>query len=50
MGRECYLMAAVGKRERIMKLMAAGFSQYLFHLANLYRHLSESRYLIRPEN
>ena len=50
MGRECYLMAAVGKRERMMKLMASGFSQYLFHLANLHRHLQESRYLIRPEN
>jgi hypothetical protein len=50
MGRECYLMAAVGKRERIMKQIATGFSQYLFHLANLYRHLNESRYLIRPEN
>ncbi|WP_263366985.1 hypothetical protein [Edaphobacter bradus] len=49
-GRECYLMAAVGKRERMMKLMAAGFHQYLFHLANLHRHLRESRYLIRPEN
>ncbi len=50
MGRECYLMAAVGKRERIMKQMAAGFSQYLFHLANLHQHLHESRYLIKPEN
>jgi hypothetical protein len=50
MGRECYLMAAVGKRERIMKLMAADFNQYLFHLANLHRHLRESRYLIRTEN
>jgi len=50
MGRECYLMAAVGKRAGIMKLMARGFSQYLFHLANLNRHLQESRYLIRPEN
>jgi hypothetical protein len=50
MGRECYLMAAVGKRERIMKLMAKGFSEYLFHLANLHRHLQESRYLIRTEN
>jgi hypothetical protein len=50
MGRECYLMAAVGKRERIMKLMAAGFSQYLFHLANLHRNLRESRYLIRMDN
>jgi hypothetical protein len=49
-GRECYLMAAVGKRERMMKLMAAGFSQYLCHLANLHQHLQESRYLIRPEN
>ncbi|HEX3966666.1 MAG TPA: hypothetical protein VHW70_01750 [Edaphobacter sp.] len=48
MGRECYLMAAVGKREKIMKLMAAGFNQYLFHLASLHRHLNESRYLIRP--
>ena len=50
MGRECYLMAAVGKRERMMKLMAAGFDQYLFHLANLHQHLQESRYLIKPEN
>jgi hypothetical protein len=49
-GRECYLMAAVGKRERIMKLMAADFHQYLFHLANLHQHLRESRYLIRTEN
>jgi hypothetical protein len=50
MGRECYLMAAVGKRARIMKLMATGFHQYLFHLANLHQHLRESRYLIKPEN
>jgi hypothetical protein len=50
MGRECYLMAAVGKREKMMKLMAAEFSQYLFHLADLNRHLQESRYLIRPVN
>jgi hypothetical protein len=50
LGRECYLMAAVGKRERIMKLMAKGFSQYLFHLANLNRYLQESRYLIRTDN
>jgi hypothetical protein len=50
MGRECYLMAAVGKREKIMKLTAAGFSQYLFHLANLHRNLRENRYLIRMEN
>ena len=49
-GRECYLMAAVGKRERIMKLMAADFHQYLFHLATLHQHLRESRYLIRAEN
>ena len=50
MGRECYLMAAVGKRARMMKLMAAGFSQYLFHLSNLHQHLQESRYLIKTEN
>jgi hypothetical protein len=50
MGRECYLMAAVGNRARTMKLMATGFDQYLLHLANLHRHLWESRYLIRPEN
>jgi hypothetical protein len=49
-GKECYLMAAVGKRERIMRLMAKGFDQYLFHLANLHRHLRESRYMIRTEN
>src|SRR5439155_19873120 len=50
MGRECYLMAAVGKRARIMKLMATGLPQYLFHLANVQRHLRESRYLIETEN
>src|ERR1017187_2447130 len=50
MGRNCYLMAAVGKRERMMKLIAAGFSQYLFHLASLHQYLRESRYLIRPES
>jgi hypothetical protein len=50
MGRECYLMAAVGKRAGMMKLVATGFDQYLFHLANLQRHLRESRYLIRTEN
>ena len=50
MGRECYLMAAVGKRAKTMKLMAAGFHQYLFHLADLHQHLRESRYLIRTDN
>ena len=50
MGRECYLMAAVGKRARMMKLMADGFSQYLLHLANLHQHLQDSRYLIRMDN
>jgi hypothetical protein len=50
MGRECYMMAAVGKRAKMMKLMAAGFSQYLLHLANLHQHLQDSRYLIRMDN
>jgi hypothetical protein len=50
LGRECYLMAAVGKREKVMKLMAKGFDQYLFHLANLHQHLQESRYLITTPN
>ena len=45
-GSECYHMAAVGKRAEIMKLMAAGFRQYLANLADLQRHLQESRYLI----
>jgi hypothetical protein len=49
-GRDCYLMAAVGKRAKIMRLMAAEFSQYLFHLANLHRNLRESRYLIRTDD
>src|ERR1035437_1253634 len=49
LGRECYRMAAVGKREKMMKLMAAGFGQYMFHLANVHRNLRESRYLIRAE-
>lgn len=47
MGKECYLMAAVGKREKIMKLMAADFHEYVFYLANLHQHLWENRYLIR---
>ena len=50
LGKDCYHMAAVGKRERVMKLMAAGFDQYLVHLANLHQHLQESRYLIRMDN
>src|SRR5260370_42034840 len=50
MGRECYLMAAVGQRARTMELMATGFDQYLLHLANLPRHLRASRYLIRTDN
>jgi hypothetical protein len=49
MGRDCYRMAAVGKREKMMKQVAAEFNQYLFLLANLHQHLRESRYLIRPE-
>ena len=49
-GRECYLMAAVGNRAKTMKLMAAQFSQHLFHLAGVHRNLRESRYLIRLEN
>jgi hypothetical protein len=43
-------MAAVGKRARVMKLMATDFNQYLFYLASLHRHLRESRYLIRTKN
>ena len=39
-----------GKRAKMMKLMAAGFHQYLFHLANLHQHLRKSRYLIRTNN
>lgn len=50
LGRECYRMAAVGKRERMMTLMAEGFDRYLFHLADVHRHLRESRYLIRMDN
>ena len=50
MGRECYLMAAVGKRAKIMNQMAAGFHQYLFHLAVLQQHLQENRYLIKTED
>ena len=49
MGRDCYRMAAVGKREKMMRQVAAEFHQYLFLLANLHQHLCESRYLIRPE-
>ena len=50
MGRECYLMAAVGKRAEIMKRMAKGFDEYLFHLANLQQHLRDNRYLIRANH
>src|SRR5258708_28630114 len=44
LGRECYLMAAVGNSARMMGLMSKDFHHYLFHLANLQRHLRESRY------
>jgi hypothetical protein len=50
LGRECYLMAAVGNRAKMMKRMAAEFAEYLFHLAEMHRNLSESRYLIRTDN
>jgi hypothetical protein len=43
-------MAAVGKREKTMRLLAAEFGQYLFHLANVHRNLREHRYLVRPVN
>ena len=49
-GRECYLMAAVGQRAKTMKLMAAEFSQHLCHLAGVHRNLRESRYLIRLDS
>jgi hypothetical protein len=49
-GRECYLMAAVGARAKMMQMMAAEFGQYLMHLAELHRNLQESRYLIRTDN
>jgi hypothetical protein len=50
MGRECYLMAAVGKRAKMMKRMAAEFAEYMFHLAEMNRNLRENRYLIRTDN
>ncbi|HEY4382647.1 MAG TPA: hypothetical protein VGN01_20050 [Acidobacteriaceae bacterium] len=50
MGRECYLMAAVGKRAKMMKRMAEEFAEYLYHLSEMQRNLNESRYLIRPVN
>ena len=49
-GRECYLMAAVGKRERTMRLIAAEFREYLRLLATLHRHIEEKRYLIQLNN
>src|ERR1035441_1597850 len=42
LGRDCYRMAAVGKRGKMMRLVAAEFGQYLFHLANVQRNLRES--------
>jgi len=48
MGRDCYMMAAVGRREQTMRQMAEQFGEYMFHLAELNRNLRESRYLIRP--
>ena len=46
LGKECYLMAAVGKRATIMKLMAREFNQYLLCLADLHHYLREKPYLI----
>jgi len=48
-GRECYLMAAVGKREKLLKLIARGFDEYLFYLARLYAHLAEKKYLLKVD-
>jgi hypothetical protein len=50
MGRECYMMAAVGKRAKVMRQMAHDFGEYLFRLADLHRNLRESRFLIRLQN
>jgi hypothetical protein len=50
MGRNCYHMAAVGRREKIMRLMAEEFNKHFFSLALLNRHLQEKRYLITPGN
>jgi len=50
LGRECYRMAAVGKREKMMKRMAAEFAEYMYHLSEMHRNLQESRYLIRTDN
>ena len=49
-GENCYHMAAVGSKERTMKLMARGFNEYLFSLTCLQRHLREKKYLIKFEN
>ncbi len=46
MGVDCYRMAAVGERAKVMRLVAKGFRQYLFSFAELHRHLREKRYLI----
>jgi hypothetical protein len=48
-GRNCYRMAAVGKRERVMKLIARRFDEYLFCLTYLSSHLAEKRYLIKVD-
>jgi hypothetical protein len=45
-GKDCYHMAAVGKRAKIMKLIARDFDRYLFDLARLQNHLWEKKYLL----
>ena len=45
-GRDCYRMAAVGERERVLRQVAAGFAKYLLYLSTLHDYLSFKRYLI----
>ena len=45
-GRDCYRMAAVGERERVLRQVAAGFEKYLSYMATLHDYLAFKRYLI----
>ena len=49
-GRECYMMAAMGKRGKTMELVARRFDEHLFHFTRLHKHLEEKRYLINVEH
>lgn len=45
-GKNCYSMAAVGEREKVLRRVASDFDRHLADFANLHQYLRYKRYLI----